>query len=137
MLFSYHHAYLLDKFGIQYFGLLNGISSFFAAILGLVGYPLQLLAVQIGNYSITFIPIGVVVLLVGLFPFFLGKKEQAEAMDDAKEEDEEPQKGKSNMDTTNPDSTGKDSPSPESTSNDIEKEGDGSPSNDDKESIDK
>ena len=73
MLFSFHHAFILDKFGIEYFGILNGISSFIAAIIGLLNYPLQLMAIDIGSFSITFVPIAIVVVLVGAFPFFLNK----------------------------------------------------------------
>lgn len=74
MLFSFHHAFLLEKFGIEYFGLLNGLSSFIASLVGLLSYPIQLWAVQIGNYSITFIPVGIAVLFTGLFGFFLRRQ---------------------------------------------------------------
>lgn len=73
LLFSCHHTYLLDIFGVANFGTLNGISSLFAALLGLSSYPLQLFALQT-NYAISFIPIGVLVILAFLFPFFLGRK---------------------------------------------------------------
>ena len=73
MLFSFHHGFLLDKFGIEYFGILNGVSSLVAAIIGLLNYPLQLMAIEIGSYSITFVPIAVAVVLLGVFPFLLNK----------------------------------------------------------------
>jgi len=62
MLFSCHHAYLIDVFGMAYFGTLNGISSFFAALLGFVSYPLQLIALR-ASYGMSFIPIGILVLM--------------------------------------------------------------------------
>lgn len=70
MLFSFHHAYILDKFGIEYFGLLNGVSSLVAAMVGLLSYPLQLLALQT-SYSFAFIPIAAAIAVSAVFPFFL------------------------------------------------------------------
>ena len=67
LLFSSHHAYLLDKFGIEFFGTMNGISSLFAAIIGFSSYPLQLLALRF-NYALSFVPIGLFVLLALAFP---------------------------------------------------------------------
>ena len=73
MLFSCHHAYLIDTFGMKTFGTLNGISSFLAAILGLCSYPLQLFALG-ASYAISFIPIGVLVILAFCIPFLQWKK---------------------------------------------------------------
>ena len=67
-LFSCHHTYLLDRFGIEFFGTLNGISSLVAAAIGFVSYPLQLFALRT-NYSFSFVPIGVCVGLAYVFPF--------------------------------------------------------------------
>ena len=67
LLFSCHHAYILDKFGIEFFGTLNGISSMFAAMIGFVSYPLQLFALKT-TYSFSFIPIGVCIVLSLAFP---------------------------------------------------------------------
>jgi len=70
MLFSFHHAYIQDRFGSEYFGTLNGISSLMAAILSLLSYPFQLLSVFAlkGNFSMLFVPIGALLLLSALFP---------------------------------------------------------------------
>jgi len=76
MLFSFHHTYLLDKFGIEYFGVLNGLSSLFAAAVGLLSYPLQLLAVSYlrGSFALSFVPVGVCLLLGLAFPARLWRK---------------------------------------------------------------
>lgn len=66
-LFSCHHTYLLDRFGIEFFGTLNGLSSLFAAIVGFISYPLQLFALRT-NYSFSFIPIGACIVLSLIFP---------------------------------------------------------------------
>lgn len=68
-LFSCHHTYILDKFGIEFFGTLNGISSLVAAIFGFISYPLQLFALRT-NYSFSFVPIGVFVVLTLAFPIY-------------------------------------------------------------------
>lgn len=73
MLFSFHHAYILDKFGIEYFGLLNGVSSFIAALVGLVSYPLQLYALT-ASYAFAFIPIGCGVAACIFFPVILRRR---------------------------------------------------------------
>ena len=73
MLFSFHHAYLLDVFGIEFFGTLNGISSLMAATLGLVGFPLQLFALS-SSYTVSFIPIAILLLLAGVFPIMLYRR---------------------------------------------------------------
>ena len=73
LLFSCHHTYLLDVFGIANFGTLNGISSLIAAILGFSSYPLQLFASR-RNYAVSFIPVSVLVLQGFLFPFCLRRK---------------------------------------------------------------
>ena len=78
MLFSCHHTYLLDVFGIANFGTLNGISSMIAAILGFSSYPLQLFALRT-NYAMSFIPIGILVLLAFSFPFILRKRYNAQS----------------------------------------------------------
>jgi len=67
MLFSFHHAYVLDAFGIQFFGTLNGISSLVAAIIGLISYPLQIFALG-RTFSFSFVPIGCCVLVSFAFP---------------------------------------------------------------------
>ncbi len=53
LLFSCHHAYLIDIFGMTNFGTLDLISSFVAAMLGFTSYPLQLLALRT-TYAISF-----------------------------------------------------------------------------------
>lgn len=73
MLFSCHHTYLLDTFGIEFFGTLNGISSLLAAIIGYISYPLQLFGLST-NYAYSFIPIGVLVLLSIAFPIILHRR---------------------------------------------------------------
>lgn len=55
------------------FGTLNGISSLIAAIIGLLNYPLQLLALRPG-FAISFIPIAFAVVASALFPFFLHRR---------------------------------------------------------------
>jgi hypothetical protein len=52
---------------VEFFGTLNGISSLFAAIVGFISYPLQLFALKT-NYSFSFVPIGVCVVLTFIFP---------------------------------------------------------------------
>jgi hypothetical protein len=73
MLFSCHHAYLIDVFGMASFGTLNGISSFLAAMLGFSSYPLQLFALRT-NYAMSFVPIGVLILMSMFIPFILWKQ---------------------------------------------------------------
>jgi len=73
MLFSFHHAYILDTFGIEHFGTLNGISSLIAAIIGLSSYPLQLFALT-KNYAISFIPIAGGLILSLAFPLILRRR---------------------------------------------------------------
>jgi len=74
MLFSFHHAYIIDKFGLEYFGTLNGLSSLAAAILGLSAYPLQLLGIYAGGaFALSFVPIGICVFLSFGFPFKLSR----------------------------------------------------------------
>ena len=46
LIFSCHFAYILEKFGVKYFGILNGVSSLVAGMIGLLSFPLQLLAVS-------------------------------------------------------------------------------------------
>ena len=70
LLFSCHHAYILDTFGIEFFGTLNGISSLIAASFGLLSYPLQLFSLST-SFSLSFLLIGVGMLLTGFFPFML------------------------------------------------------------------
>lgn len=72
-LFSCHHTYLLDVFGIEFFGTLNGISSLIAAIIGFTSYPLQIFAL-VTNYSFSFIPITVCIVLSVSFPVLLRKQ---------------------------------------------------------------
>ncbi len=55
------------------FGTLNGISSLCAAIIGLLNYPLQLLALRPG-FALSFIPIACAVVASALFPVFLKKR---------------------------------------------------------------
>ena len=73
LLFSCHHAYLIDTFGMTSFGTLNGISSLVAAIIGFSSYPLQLLALRM-NYSVSFIPVGVLIALTTAIPVIMWKK---------------------------------------------------------------
>lgn len=75
MLFSCHHAYLIDTFGMTNFGTLNGISSFLAAILGFCSYPLQLFALRT-NFALSFVPIGILVLLSMLVPLVFYKRQK-------------------------------------------------------------
>ena len=75
MLFSCHHTYLLDVFGISTFGTLNGISSFLAAILGLLSYPIQLFALKT-TYALSFVPIRILVVLALVFPLMLHRRYQ-------------------------------------------------------------
>lgn len=73
MLFSFHHGYILDTFGIEHFGTLNGISSLIAAMVGLLSYPLQLFALST-SFSISFIPIGLGIILSFVFPFIIRRR---------------------------------------------------------------
>ena len=73
MLFSFHHGYILDTFGIEHFGTLNGISSLIAAMIGLLSYPLQLFALST-SFSMSFIPIGCGIILSFVFPLILRRR---------------------------------------------------------------
>ena len=73
MLFSFHHAYILDIFDIEYFGTLNGISCLIAAIVGLLSYPLQLYAL-LRNFSVSFIPIGCGIIFSVAIPLILQRR---------------------------------------------------------------
>lgn len=73
LLFSCHHTYLLDLFGIEFFGTLNGISSLLAAIIGFTSYPLQIFALGT-NYAFAFIPVAVCIVLSLTFPLLLRKQ---------------------------------------------------------------
>ena len=75
MLFRCHHTYLLDVFGISTFGTLKGISSFLDEILGLLSYPLQLFALKT-TYALSFVPIGILVVLALVFPLMLHNRYQ-------------------------------------------------------------
>jgi hypothetical protein len=44
-LFSFHYAYLPDRFGFAHFGTINGVTAVIAALVGLASYPLTLAAV--------------------------------------------------------------------------------------------
>ncbi|GFH44718.1 hypothetical protein CTEN210_01192 [Chaetoceros tenuissimus] len=77
LLFSTHHTFLLDRFGIGNFGTLNGISAFVAAILGFSSFPLQIYGLQVG-YSISYSLIGCGVVLSLIFPIILRKRVSAE-----------------------------------------------------------
>jgi len=77
LLFSTHHTFLLDRFGIGNFGTLNGISAFVAAILGFFSFPLQIYGLQIG-YSVSYSLIGCGVVVSVLFPIILRKSISAE-----------------------------------------------------------
>jgi len=70
MLFSFHHAYILDVFGIEFFGTLNGISSMIAAMIGLLSYPLQLFSLST-NYATSFLLIGCGITMIVAFPLKL------------------------------------------------------------------
>ena len=73
MLFSFHHGYILDTFGIEHFGTLNGISSLVAAVIHLLSYPLQLFALS-SNFATSFIPIGIGIALSLVFPVLLRRR---------------------------------------------------------------
>lgn len=73
LLFSTHHTFLLDRFGIGNFGTLNGISAFVAAIIGFSSFPLQIYGLQVG-YSISYSLIGCRVVLSLIFPIILRKR---------------------------------------------------------------
>lgn len=77
LLFSTHHTFLLDRFGIGNFGTLNGISAFVAAIVGFLSFPLQIYGLQVG-YSISYSLIGCGVVLSLIFPIILRKRMSAE-----------------------------------------------------------
>lgn len=70
MLFSFHHTYLLETFGVECFGIMNGITAFGAAIFGLLGYPLQLFALSVagGDFAISMSFVGAALVVSGLFP---------------------------------------------------------------------
>jgi L-gulonolactone oxidase len=72
-LFSYHHAYIIEKFGMEYFGTLNGISSLIAAFIGILTYPLQLAALRPG-FAVSFVPILIAIILSASFPFLLSRR---------------------------------------------------------------
>ena len=73
MLFSFHHGYILDTFGIEHFGTLNGLSSLVAAVIHLLSYPLQLFALS-SNFATSFIPIGIGIALSLMFPVLLRRR---------------------------------------------------------------
>ena len=79
--FSNHFAYIGERFGFRYFGLLNGISSLVAGSFGLLGYLLQVysLFVAKGNFSLSYFFVAALVLSSSIFPFVLRKKDQHNA----------------------------------------------------------
>lgn len=73
MIFTYHHTYLVDRFGLEHFGILNGVTSLVAGVFGLLGYPLQLFAVYIlrGDFVYTLALLSILLLLSAAFPLYL------------------------------------------------------------------
>mmetsp|Transcript_111114 Transcript_111114/g.313494 ORF Transcript_111114/g.313494 Transcript_111114/m.313494 type:complete len:664 (-) Transcript_111114:94-2085(-) len=73
MIFGFHHAYIEDKFGLEHFGILNGIASLIAGSLGLLSYPLQLLAIYTfhGNYLYVLLGLMAALLAAAKFPHLL------------------------------------------------------------------
>mmetsp|Transcript_60775 Transcript_60775/g.100949 ORF Transcript_60775/g.100949 Transcript_60775/m.100949 type:complete len:1477 (-) Transcript_60775:181-4611(-) len=81
MLFSVHFGYIGQRFGFKHFGILNGISSLLAAVLGLSNYPLQLFSVYVaeGNFTIALSFIGGGVVLSAAFPLSLAMQNRRAA----------------------------------------------------------
>ena len=76
-LFSAHFAYLAASFGFAHFGTLNGLSSIIAAVVGLLNYPLQLLAIQrAGDHALPTLVLVVTTGVAVLFPVLLRRREQ-------------------------------------------------------------
>jgi MFS family permease len=72
-IFSYHFAYLVERFGFRHFGLLNGISSLVAGLFGLCGYGLQIFTIfkAEGSFMISYCIVAALVLSTLVFPFVL------------------------------------------------------------------
>merc|ERR1711862_943913 len=73
--FAYHFAYLAERFGFRYFGLLNGISSMVAGLFGLGGYGLQIFTIfkTKGSFVISYAIVGLLILSTLVFPVVLKK----------------------------------------------------------------
>lgn len=81
-LFSNHFAYLGERFGFRFFGLLNGISSLVAGAFGLLGFWLQIFSVFIanGNFGLSYFIVAGLVLSSTFFPFILKRKDKAKEL---------------------------------------------------------
>jgi L-gulonolactone oxidase len=71
LVFSVHHTYTLEKFGVEYFGMLNGVSAFVAAtFFALFAYPLQLFSLYVaeGDFSVSLGIVSGAMVLSSAFP---------------------------------------------------------------------
>jgi len=77
--FTYHFAYIADRFGFRHFGLLNGISSLIAALFGLAGYVLQIFSVYVtsGNFGVSYFFVSGLILASTLFPLLLRRADKS------------------------------------------------------------
>jgi hypothetical protein len=88
--FSYHFAYLMDRFGFRHFGLLNGISSLVAGLFGLWGYGLQIFSIfkAEGNFMISYFIVAALVLSTLIFPILLERLDARSQATELSAEDE-------------------------------------------------
>ena len=77
-LFSFHFAYLPDRFGFTHFGTINGVTAVIAAFVGLASYPLTLAAVYGDGWGTPLTAVLVAAIVVSpLGPILLVKEKQA------------------------------------------------------------
>jgi hypothetical protein len=77
-LFSFHYAYLPDRFGFAHFGTINGVTAVIAALVGLASYPLTLAAVYGDGWGTPLTVVLVAAMIVSpLGPILLVKEKRA------------------------------------------------------------
>lgn len=88
--FSYHFAYLAERFGFRHFGLLNGISSLVAGLLGLAGYWLQLFSIYVsnGSFATSYYMVAGLLALTLIFPITIQRIDKKEEQVTDKESQE-------------------------------------------------
>ena len=79
-IFAYHFNYLQERFGFRHFGLLNGISSLVAGLVGLCGYGLQIFSIYQaeGSFLISYVIVATVILATVAFPTILKRLDTKE-----------------------------------------------------------
>jgi len=81
MLFTYYHAFIAEQFGMNQFGKLVGLGTLAASIVGLLSYPLQLIMTYDygGDYSMSYLFVGLGVLASAVLPIWLRMQERHDA----------------------------------------------------------